>query len=252
VTDPIIVTETWTGADDAPWPSATWPIIRECFSTGSPAATPWIEGNKGLMTAGTADNFTVAFTVPELYNFDLTFTVNKPDIAQHDFTCVGYRIGTNITSGVPNTGYEFQVAHFDTNLGITVLPSHDAINGSGYIHGAAGLDDGTPRIWRLLVKGPRHRLKWWSVGDPEPSTWKIDITENTPAYTAPGRLYLGLINFGVGSTATVEWDDFTLTEILPPDPGIRVAASFDPIVALNVGVEPVVACYQGSTPIVVP
>ncbi len=245
MTDPIVISDTFTDTNGDPWNPTVWPTIRELFVLGAPSPQPTIQANAGQMVAADGGTFIAAFTVPEVTGFDLTFKLQRPDLGEHDFSAIGYRIGNNITSGVPSIGYEIQIEHTAGNFGIGKLPSHDAI---AYIH-AAAIQDGAAYQWRLRVKQDRHRLKWWPDGDPEPSTWDIDVLDST--YLSAGRMYVGLYNGTTGGT-TVIWDDYTMTELLPPDPGIRVAGSFDPVVALNVGAEPVVAAYKGTVPIVVP
>lgn len=241
MTVPVVVADSWTGADGTAWNPAVWPTIRDARAGSQPP--PSIQGNAGAMAAGPGDGRMVAFTTPTITNFDLTVRFRRPDVTEVAYAEIGYRVGTGITSGPPDAGYALQIVC--EAGGLAVLQKINAYDTVLSVHDT-GFDDGVDRWFRIRVKGDRHRIKWWTVGASEPPTWRIDLTDAT--YTS-GRMFLGLYPDDPAD-ATVVWDDYTMTEIVPPDQGINVGAH--PVSGIRVGAAPVVACFQGTTPIPIP
>lgn len=240
---PIIFTDDWTGSDGAAWNSTRWPTVRD---VRSPLSTmPIIDGNLGVMTSGPGDCRVVAFTPDEMANFDLTVTLRATNVETAPVIAeIGYRIGANVTSGPPNLGYVVQIQPTFENVWIYTVNASDVVTA---VHSVTTIHDEDAHKWRLRVKNNNHKVKWWNAADPEPPVWNIDINDAT--YTT-GRMFLGLYNFEEPDEATIEWDDLTINELLPPNPGLRLGG--DALVAAYVGAQPLAASYIGATEIPVP
>lgn len=247
MTTPVVVTDSFTGSDAAPWNSTTWPVMRDCFATVPPSPGGTIHTNQGRMDTEAGDRWVVAFTVPDMVNFQLELTFQRPG-TDPSYPMVGYRVGTNVDSGRPGqggAGYAIWLWHTPGQVYLQDLGIQDGITAVT----APEINDTAPHHLKLLVREDRHRAKWWAVGDDEPPGYQLDWTDDS--YGAAGRIFVGMTNDGVNAGRAV-FDSFTLTEILPADPGINLGGSIDEIVGLYVGAEPVVAAYIGTTPVVVP
>jgi hypothetical protein len=77
--------------------------------------------------------------------------------------------------------------------------------------------------------------------------WNFDFNDTT---YSTGRMFLGTYNFVETDETTVEWDDLTISELLPPNPGMRLGGS--EIAAAYIGTQPLVAAYLGSAEVPVP
>jgi hypothetical protein len=203
-----------------------------------------------VIECGTGDRRFIAVTEPVLADIDLTVKFQPVSDGGADiFAEIGYRVGANLTSGGPDLGYMVSMvvdrAAGNGHIYLMTIDDFDVLATQHDVH----LDDMAARYFRLLVKGTRHRLKWWLATDPEPPIWKFDIVDTE---FASGRVFLGVSNDDVDHPevgATVAWDDFSLLEVLPPPEGIRVLGQTAPIEAAYVGAELVVAAYQGTEPI---
>lgn len=247
--DPTVITDDFTGADDDPWDPAIWDPIR--MGVGDIGETT-IQSNAGRMGTGPSEQGRIiAFVDTELADIDLVVKFT-PVSATPLFPWIGYRFSGNIAGpGHPTNGYvvawepaedEISMLRFDgsgTTAGATLAFNHEP---------AIGFDP----LWvHLYCRADRHRLKWWNDGDTEPEFWQFDATDAT--YTAAGRMFLTLWNDADTVTVEGDWDDLTITEILPPDPGIRVGSSIEYLEALYVGDHQVIeAVYQGEVEIPVP
>ena len=247
--DPIIITDTWTGDDGDPWDPAIWPTIRNGVGIGG-AAT--IQANAGRFETGSSDQSRLlAFTAIDLDNVDIVVRFNPVTYAAGLFPEVGWRIGGNIAGpGHPTFGYFLAWQPVDNEMSMVRV---DDV-GNEYAETLAFNHEpgiGTDPLWvRIASRGDRHRAKWWTDGDAEPAFWRFDATDAT---YATGRILLSLWNENLEGEVVGDWDDFTATEILPPDPGIRVGTSLEYLDALYVGDHQAVeAAYQGETAIPVP
>jgi hypothetical protein len=243
---PIELSDTFTGTTGAAW-DAMWATRN----VDGASAAPTINTNRGRMVTDPAaadDDRIIAYLADTFGNFDLTvkFAVPAERRGQSE---IGYRVGTNIATGTPTDGYVLQ---FQPSGGHVYLYKIDAYDYFSVTHGAA-IDDALPHWFRLRVKGDRHRVKWWADGDDEPPSWNVDVTDAT--YT-DGRIFLGTYNVfelvvGVGTwtSVTIDWDDFHLLEVLPPDPGFRVDTT--PVSQIKIDDVDVVAAYLGDIPVAV-
>jgi hypothetical protein len=236
----ILITDSFTGANGDAWNATTWPVVRNHYLT---SALPTIQSNRGQHALDGGDTAAqVCFTAPTLINCEIRVTYT-PVTTNRIYPEIGWRVGTNISSGHPTDGYAMQ---WITDLGIVRLvkiQSYDWFTQTGLGPVA------TTGSWKIYirVKGPRHRIKIWPAAAAEPDVWLLDGTDTT--YTS-GQVYLGGANNDAHEAVTFAWDDFSLLELLPPPAGMYIDNTA--IVGLNVGTVPVVAAYQGTVEIPIP
>lgn len=238
---PIEVGYAFTGGDGAAWDAAVFPTIRD-GGRPDPSTMPTIQADAGVMTVGPGDSRVVAFTADDMENFDLTVSFQNTS-GQVTFDEIGYRVGSNVTTGTPTAGYVMQVEPVAGNVNLRTINAYDQV---AVVHDQS-FDDDLVRYFRVRVKADRHQIKWWLAGDSEPPTWGIDTTDAT--YTS-GRIFLGCYNGADETEVTVTWDDLSILELVPPDPGLRLGGL--PLVGAYVGAAPLIACYVGDVELPVP
>lgn len=198
----VLLSEAWTGANDAPWNSTRWTGNRTLTGSNGGSVIFGNAGdqyvNSGLQTIS-ANGLTVTdFDLTVSYQFLTTAsTIRSAEIA--------YRVGNNATSGTPFNYYLMSVHHDGIYL-------EKVASGPTYTEIASvsrSFSDTNVRWIRILVEGASHKIKVWADGDDEPGTWDIESTDATYSSGA-----LNLQTFFNNAANDVLWDDLTVSD--PP------------------------------------
>lgn len=235
---PFELTDDFTDTNGAAWDPAIWTTRN----VEGASATPAIHSNAGRMQtdpAATGDCRIMAYAAPTVADFDLTIRFTATDVESlGGFPEICYRVSGGLASGAPGPGYSLQLAPSGGTITLWRLPSYSEF--VVVLHDQP-INNTDAWYYRIRVKGPRHLIKWWLASGPEPPSWKIDATDAT---YASGKIFVGTYNNNAFDTITLDWDDLHLLEILPPDPGFRVAS--EPVVDIKIGAVDVVTAYMGG------
>lgn len=215
----VVFTEDWTGGNGSAWNATRWTDGRSTSGGGSTVLD--IQSNQGREgNTASGQGTAILSATSALSDMDLRISFGWASASQNMTGEVFYHVGGNLTSGYPVQGYlATMLRNGNSNTSGIYLERVDA--GPTWV----GLDDDltvtfadTDRRWcRILVEGSRHRIKVWKVGDSEPGTWNIDITDSV--YSS-GRVLLG--SYGLASpVGTVQWDDLTIDDT----PGVTITKS---------------------------
>lgn len=194
--DAALLADTFTGTNGAAWDTSTWGSTRD--ATGSGTVT--IQSNGGQMTGG---GRLVAVSNMAVTDFELTVKGSWNTLSSKNPE-IGWRVGSSLATGTPSNGYVIQLG---TGSGGNVqLFRISGYNTVGSAVTDTALNGASVSFWfKVRVVGTNHKVRWWPVGNTEPSTWQIDQTDTN---------YMGgKIMLSNWSSATTTWDDLSVTDL---------------------------------------
>ena len=189
----FILEDDFTGTDGAAWNASKWEYQRDPSGSG----TVTIQSNTGRVTGGGRPLAISAITVTD---FELLVKINWANITDK-YVEIGWRIGTNLSSGAPHLGYAVQI-HEGYDVRMFLI---DAYTPMGSTVSDTSLY-GAKTVWvRVQSVGSNHKVRWWHDGSGEPGTWQMERTDAT--YTT-GRLMLGAF-----TPTAVNYDSLQVTAL---------------------------------------
>lgn len=203
---PIILTETFPGADNAAWPTATWTgpanptNQKQLGGKGQliPGNTAYASSG-GIVASGIASLTDVEF-VGEAY-FD-TATTNE------QYMWIGWRTDGTETGGQLTNGY-----NIDWNPATNTYSVRKHVAGvtTDLATGIAHTYNGGARFKVQHVQGTL-KVKVWPVASAEPAGWDYETTEGTP-YLGSNKVTLKATNGNSTTPRTMSFDNLTVADL---------------------------------------
>ncbi|HZB51856.1 MAG TPA: LamG-like jellyroll fold domain-containing protein, partial [Mycobacteriales bacterium] len=208
VADPVVHSDTWSGADGAPWSSAWTP--------SSTSGTVDTQGGTGRLAY---DDVAGAFAraqltgVPGKANSEVLLSYRWNSTAPIGYLNVYLRGSGGWQNAFrPRSGYGLQL---QSNSGTVSVMKN--VNGTPTTIRSVtgGQQVTTAKQWlRLRVAGSQIQFRRWTDGQVEPSAWTSVDTDTS--VTGAGQLHVSLVRGGVNTgVKNVSLDDLVVREITP-------------------------------------
>lgn len=219
----IIYQQDFDGPDGESWPSP-WQVGNSSLMSAD------LDGDQGRLrsSAGTLGRMALpGFAETEV---DIAFTVTF-----EDFLNQGVAVACRQSLTSVGQGYAVYLeGGFQQTIGIwrELYGGHTALQQS--VVSGLGIGDDTPyRVrFQCFTEGNQTHLRarLWPEGDPEPTTWRVDMLDGTPSLQGyAGGFSVDLVNYSGTNRARI--DDLVITEVgeggvvIPPEP-----VSYDEVV----------------------
>jgi hypothetical protein len=205
VTNPVLFSETWPGADGVAWPAA--------WTAGNANGTVDTQGGAGrLANADVANAYARAQLtgLANRANSDLVTSFTWSANTAVSYLSVFARGSGGWQNAYrPKNGYGVEL---QSNSGTVVVQK--SVNGTmtNLASVTAAQQVTTGKQWlRLRISGSTIQFKIWADGTSEPTTWKSTITDTS--ITAAGQTFLSL-NRGATNVGTkaVTFDDLSIQD----------------------------------------
>ncbi|GAA1436262.1 hypothetical protein GCM10009616_35650 [Microlunatus lacustris] len=203
----LLLGDTFTGADGAPWSPNAWAQER----TPGVGGGATIQGNAGRLQSGSAGGYSPADRIAERANvapradFDARWRV-RFDATEHYLRWVYRSARADLD---PDTCFQLGLS---TSWATVELSRYQGYTSSMVAQFPFSFAADTWYQVRVRAVGTSHRVKVWADGSPEPDGWNIDATY---AGTAAG--HMGFVGAS-GSAAAV-------TQVLVDDASITTATA---------------------------
>ncbi|MFZ0157920.1 MAG: CotH kinase family protein, partial [Kineosporiaceae bacterium] len=187
-----LVTEPFTGADGATWPSR--------WTTSATAGSVTVQGGTGRLTTNNTTGAQARAILSGLSartDSDVTLSYRwSPTGAGSYFNVFSRGSGGWANAYRPRYGYGLEFSSSSTSVTVKRV-SAGAVSTVQTVTGAQATSTATQRL-RIRVAGSTIQFKTWLDGQAEPAGWRATVTDTT--VTTPGQLHLSVAR---GSTATV-------------------------------------------------
>lgn len=197
-----LFSETWTGDDDDPWPTANW---ETADLTSSSTAT--IQGNEGELnpTGASYVRARLFSKSPSLTGFDLTCTVRFGTSGEqyHGILFRTDGVWSGVYGETAQNGYTLRFTSSEIQILSSVASVRTIINNVSKTWGTSA--------WNIRIRAEGSSIKTKSWQGSEPGTWEFDITN---ADHASGILAAASVN-GSGATARPWYLDDLVVASLP-------------------------------------
>lgn len=213
-----LVTESWTGATGAAWPSQ-WTISQSAGSGGSSS----IQSNTGYMTAGTTSTsgmkaFLSGMSVASTAEILVSFTLGAQTLSYFNFqVCADNTQYSGNAAEMPNNGY---TVNFNTDTSVA-NGSFDMWKMSGgsftqlYLTTtlSGGLAASTQYTLRFQQIGGYLRFRLWPTASSEPVAWTATAFDSG-ALLAANRVAMTIVNNST-TTQTITYDNLSVSDATP-------------------------------------
>ena len=216
-----LATETWTGADGAPWP-AQW-------TRYTTAGTLDILGGKGRIVTpagGYAGGIFAFLTgMAAAVNCDYTIQLTTPATLVESYVTFGIRATPNASQNgvyVPATGYYVELALSSGGLNMYRTTGTDKVGISGATSPLPTWSPSSTYKIRFSAVGSTIQVKVWLASGAEPTAWNNTTTDAT--WTGAGRMYIGASSGSAGTGVPILLSNLVVTDdgttstatLLPP------------------------------------
>jgi hypothetical protein len=231
-----IITDSFTGADNAPWDATKWISAENPTSGGGTR----ILANAGRMTQGTTGGYSGADRISRRWN--ITDRADVEMTGQITFDTSDGQPAVHLRADTPiENGY---VLRFNTATGgsqriLRVVGFAETRLASIPITPAKG----SSYRFRFRAVGARVQAKLWAANVAEPGAWDVDVTDASPI-TAAGRTGIAFNAAGT-TTGFVSWDDLAVND--PTTLALSGVAQLSGIAALTVAPRPTLSRTVAST-----
>lgn len=208
----------WTGTNGAEWPSQ-WTPGKSVNGSG----TSTINNNRGRQTSEAGNplvwrgNF---LNMEPMGDQEILAAFELDDPTDEQYPNISWRMNAENGPGVrPAMAYDVEFEITNDQVSFYVNPTAEYADWALLYTHVAPSGINTPGIkWvRIRAVGSRHRVRWWSDGDPEPSTWQIDVTDAT---WATGKNVL-VVYGGISNPGAIEWAYYSVHAYVPSRPSVH-------------------------------
>ena len=199
----VLFSDAFSGVNGSPW-AASW------TTTGVNGSTTINAGTGRMSIANTAgSNARAQLTGPAATSdADLVLSYRWNSGSRRAYFSIFMRSSGGWANAYrPTNGYGLELTS-DSGT-VAVMRSLNGVS-SILANATGGQQVGTSKQWvRLRVKGSTIQVRTWADGTPEPTTWRVTVTDT--AITAPGRANLSLVRSSSSIEAKyVDIDDLQL------------------------------------------